>query len=487
MGLGIGLITQSLALRGLGPKSFGDYAFLTNFFNQSMTFLDMGSSHGLYTKLSQRPSEGKLVHAYMLFSLWVTVLLGVASLLLTHSPFYRQIWPEQELQYIYLACFLGVVTWLVQILNRMLDAYGLTTIAERINIAQKVLGGLLIAGLFLTSLLSLTSYFIYQLILAIFLIFAFIATLNNSGHYLFGGWGLSIADLKSYSREFFEYCHPLFIYNVVGLFTGLADIWLLQNFGGSVQQGFFALAYQVGGIAFLCSRAMTPLFMRDFSIAYYNNDAAQMRNLYSRYIPLLYFVTAYFSCFLAVHASLVIEIISGDQYTYALIPVALMALYPIHQTYGQLCGSVFLATGKTRQYSTIGIIFMLLGLPVTFFFLAPLDKFGMDAGAIGLAVKTILLQMLAVNTQLFLNTRWLKISFLNNLAHQLLTLLILLSVSAVAQGLISILPVTKIVWTILLSGIAYTTLVLLIIFLCPRLAGLSKNDISKIMSKVCSN
>jgi O-antigen/teichoic acid export membrane protein len=488
IGLGVGLVSQSLVLRGLGPKSFGDYAFLTNFFNQSMTFLDMGTSHGLYTKLSQRPSEGKLVYAYTFFSLAVTALLGTATLCLAHSPFSWQIWPEQELPYIYLAGFLGAITWFSQILSRMLDAYGLTTAAEKINIVQKVVGGLLIAALFSANLLSLNNYFIYQMVLVAFLLFTYVKTLNKSGHYLVSGWDLSCADIKSYSREFFDYCHPLFIYNVIGLSTGIADICLLQNYGGSIQQGFFALAYQIGAIAFLCSRAMTPLFMRDFSIAYYNHDAAWMRNLFTRYIPILYFTSAYFSCFIAVHASQVIEIIGGEKYAFALIPVAIMALYPVHQTYGQLSGSVFLATGKTRQYSIIGIVFMFLGLPVTYFLLAPADKFGLNAGAIGLAMKTIILQFLAVNTQLFLNARWLKISFLSNLAHQLLTLLILLTVSWLVQALVNhFLPAQTIAWSFFVSGFTYTALVLLIVSLCPWLAGLARDDITKIIVKVRNN
>ena len=39
-----------------------------------------------------------------------------------------------------------------------------------------------------------------------------------------------------------------------------------------------------------------------------------------------------------------------------------MALYPIHQTYGQLCGAVLYSSGKTNIIRNISIPFQILGL-----------------------------------------------------------------------------------------------------------------------------
>ena len=68
VGLGINLVTQAIIPRGLGPKAYGDFSFLSNFFTQIMGFLDMGTSIGFYTKLSQRQKDFGLVSFYLSFT-----------------------------------------------------------------------------------------------------------------------------------------------------------------------------------------------------------------------------------------------------------------------------------------------------------------------------------------------------------------------------------------------------------------------------------
>src|SRR3989304_4940952 len=317
LGLGVSLVTQTIVPRGLGPKSYGDFSFLSDYFNQFAGFFDMGTSIGFYTKLSQRPKEFKLVVFYFYF-------IGIASLLLltfvvvAHTTkMYTRLWPGQELFYIYLALFL--------------------------------------------------------------LLIVFTYVMKRSGYSLLQSWKLTGEEIKNYIKEFYQYSHPLFIYSLVGLFAGIFDRWLLQVYGGSVQQGFFGLSYQIGAVCFLFSSAMTPLVTREFSIAYNNKDLVFMAKLFEKHIPLLYSITAFLACFVAVNADKVTHIIGGGKFKDAAWPVSIMAFYPIHQTYGQLSGSVFYATGQTRLYRNIGVVFMLIGLPVTYFFVAHYDKFGINS------------------------------------------------------------------------------------------------------------
>ena len=51
-----------------------------------------------------------------------------------------------------------------------------------------------------------------------------------------------------------------------------------------------------------------------------------------------------------------IHITGGPDYSAALIPVDLMALYPIHQVYGQLVGSVYHVMDKTKLFRNIHLI-----------------------------------------------------------------------------------------------------------------------------------
>ena len=86
-GLIIGLATQAIIPRGLGPVAYGDFNFLTNFFQQVFGFFDMGTSTCFYTKLSQRQNDSGLVSFYLCFSgiISLVVLTFVADV---NDPLY---------------------------------------------------------------------------------------------------------------------------------------------------------------------------------------------------------------------------------------------------------------------------------------------------------------------------------------------------------------------------------------------------------------
>ena len=158
-GLLIGFVTQSIIPRGLGPKAYGDFSFLTYYFSQIVGFFDMGTSMGFYTKISQRPKEFGLVSFYLYFTIFVSAALLVFVTFSVSTSLHVKLWPGQGVCYIVLAALWGIMTWLVQIINKMGDAYGLTVSTEIAQISQKVLGLALIVPLFLFGLLNLRNFF----------------------------------------------------------------------------------------------------------------------------------------------------------------------------------------------------------------------------------------------------------------------------------------------------------------------------------------
>lgn len=479
-----GFIVQAIVPRALGPKSYGDFNFLTNFFAEVMSFLDIGTSSCFYTKLSHRQRESGLVTFYLYFSVFIG-LVAVGSVALAHSTsIYTKIWPAQDLFYIYLGAFFGILTWLAyQVLNNMVDAYGITVYAEKIKIIQKVIAVTLISALFIWGRLSLRNFFYYNYIILVFIIAAFIWISRQTKYLNIEKLRLSFKEIKKYVNEFYLYSHPLFLYSLVGMAAGIFDRWILQIYGGSVQQGFFGFSYQIWIFCLLFSGAMTPLLTREFSIAFANKDLTHMGNLFRRYVPLFYSLTAYFSCFIAIQASKVIHILGGNDYKGATMALTIMALCPIHQTYGQLSGSVFLAAGKTKLYRNIGITFMLIGLPLAYILIAPKMKIGLDMGASGLAIKIALLQFIAVNVQLYFNAKLLKLSFWKFLAHQIVNLVSLLTLAFFTAFLIdnALGAYLGIIPRFVLSGILYTLIVFSLLYLLPIIFGLKKHDLHKIV------
>ncbi len=480
--LGLNIIIQAIVPRGLGPKAYGNFNFLTNFFQQVIVFLDLGTSLCFYTKLSQRPKEKELVAFYFYFVL-ISSLIIISLLYITClSPFYLKIWPDQKIFYIYLAACWGLMTWYLQIINYMSDAYGLTVKSERGRIAQKFLSLIIILLLFFSRSLNLTNYFLYHFFIIIFLYIFFILIINRGGYPIIVSLRLSFNKIKEYVYKFFQYCSPLFIFAIVGLIAGIFDRWILQYFAGSIEQGFYGLSYQIGRVCFMFTSAMTPLIIREFSIAFTKKNINQMAYVFRRYVPLLYSIAAFFSCFIAIQADKVIHIMGGNQYSGAYFAVAVMSFYPIHQTYGQLSGSVFLATGQTSLYGKIGIICLLIGMSLTYFFIAPENKMGLNAGAVGLAIKMVIEQFISINVQLYYNSKFLNIKFFNYLGHQIFCVFSLLIISIIVMLCVDNLLLMKnyIVLSFLISGIIYSMIVFAVVYFYPVLFGIYKEDIYKI-------
>ena len=122
---------------------------------------------------------------------------------------------------------------------------------------------------------------------------------------------------------------------------------------------------------------------------------------------------------------------------------------------------------------------MFLGLPLTYFLLAPADKMGLEAGATGLAIKMVLIQFFLVNVQLIVNARFLKLRFWRYLGHQIISVVCLYMVAMLAMLLVDcVLDLQdKIFYSFLVAGILYTLMVLFLTYFQPLLFGLGRSDI----------
>jgi O-antigen/teichoic acid export membrane protein len=489
VGFVFNIITQAIIPRGLGPKAYGDFGLLSNFFTQFVGFLDMGTSYCFYTKLSGRQKDSFLVRFYGGYMVIVS-LVTLALVLIAHAlGLYQAIWPGQRIPYVYLAAIWGLLTWVLGILTMMGDAYGLTVSTEIARIIQRVLGLILILALLVFRQLRLTPFFLYHYTILFFLSGVYISIFKRKGYSYHREPAFPLrAQIKKYFKEFYVYSHPLVLASIFALLTGIFDRWILQVVGGSVQQGFYTLSYQIGAMCFLFTGAMTPLLLREFSIAHANNDKNQMAALVRRYFPGLFSISAFFSCFIALQADKVIHIFGGSLYGGAKTAVMIMAFYPIHQTYGQLTASLFYATGRTIVYRNIGIIFSLLGLPLTYFLIAPADKFGLNAGATGLAVKMVFINVICVNIQLYFHAKHLNLRYWRYLGHQALSSFCLLAFALFATfGVDDLLalhanPLTN----FLIAGVGYSLMAIGFAYLLPAIFGIRREDIKMIQMRLKS-
>jgi O-antigen/teichoic acid export membrane protein len=478
-----GVVTQAIAPRALGPAGYGDFSFLSSFFTQVVGFFDSGTSTGFYTKLSQRRDEPRLAAFYAWFMAGVAALVAVGVAAAHLSGLHRLLWPGQGMVYVYMGLLLALLTWLTQVAGQMADAHGLTVSAERGRILQRLAGVALIGLLFWAGRLTLASYFLYNYVAFLLLLGVFWAVLRRQAQALPRSWTVDSTQASAYGSEFYRYASPLFVYSLVVMGEGLFDRWLLQVYGGSIQQGFYGLSYQIGAVCFLFSGAMTTLIMREFSIAHGANDLVRMAGLFRRHIPLLYSVTAYISCFVAVNAEKIALLMGGGRFQGATLPVFIMALFPIHQTYGQLVSAVYFATAETRLYRNLGVGIALASLPISYFLIAPPAQFGLGAGAVGLALKMLVVNVIGVNLQLYYISKKLRLTFWRYAGHQVLSGTVLLALA----GAVTLFG-ERLAWpplaAFLASGAAYTACAAALVWRFPVLFGLHRQDISTALRRI---
>ena len=463
-------VLLALVPKELGPIAYGQFVYLQDFFMKFIGFLDMGTSTAFFTKLSAKQSRKELLSFYFLYAGLLFLLLYVVILGVVKLGYNTQLLPEIPSHFIFFGLFFGFLTWLTQIFVKISDAYALTSSVELVKILHKIFSVVLLVFFVSMSSFDLEKYFYFHYI-ALGTFLGVVGWLfyhkKIVGSELFSFKSLALKDLI---QEFFSYCHPLFLYSIMGLGAGFFDIWLLQKVAGSEQTGFYGLSYGIAAMCFVFTGAMTPIITREFAKSFEQRDMQTMAKLFSRYIPMLYAIAAYFSLFILVQSENVLEIFADAKFQEASVVLMVMALYPIHQTYGQLSGSVFYATGQTKLYRNIGIFSMSIGVLISFILI-----YLFDLGALGLALKMVVIQFIGVNLQLYFNVKFLNISLKPFLFHQLYSV-VFFTVLAFSAG--SIVKLDSPLGEFLLSGVFYTLLVIIFTYFVPQVFASKKEEIN---------
>lgn len=477
------LATQALIPRGLGPAAYGQFTFLTNFFQQVVTFFDSGTSLAFYTRLSQKPEERSLIRFYNGFSLTSVFVIGFFAFAVLAAGKRELFFPGQQSGFIWLAILYSALLWYSETVNKIVDAYGLTVKGEKILLLQRATGLVLLLGIYLLGHFSLGTYFGYNYVILLFLILLWAVLLNRNGIRLLSGKHLSRSEINEKIRYFWTYSSPLLVYSLLTMLVSVFDNWILIKISGSVQQGYFGLAFRLSSISFLFTGAMTQLVTREFSIAHGNSDKDRMAVLFKKLIPPLSVVVTFLSVFFAVNSEIITNFFGGNNFSGAVLAIGIMSLYPIHQTYGQLSGSLFYATGQTRLYRNIGISVVPLSLLLTYILIAPTSRFGLGLGSVGLALKMVSVQFLTVNVMLFFNTKYLNISYWWFLGHQLLIIISMTVLSYFAKVAVGFF-FSKIEIVFVLNGILYTIFSGIFLYMFPELISMKKSEIRSIFIKI---
>ncbi|MBF0300558.1 MAG: lipopolysaccharide biosynthesis protein [Oligoflexia bacterium] len=451
----LGFVTAGIVPRNLGPANYGNFNFLTGFFSHFISILDCGCSSWFYVRLSQNPEQKDILRYFTLvvFIICLVFFTSIGCVFLLHQE--NWFWPQQKKIYILFAATYGLIVWISNICEQISDALGFTVYSEIIKISQKIIGVAVLLLLLHLSWINLKSIFIYHISITFFVlsIVCFIMYSKKK-------WSPSkcSSSTKDYFKDMSIYTWPLISCTIISCGANYLDRWLLQLLVGSKEQGFFSLALMTSSFCFMFSQSLTQLLIREYSIQAAKKDFENIARLFNLYLPLMYTIAAYFACFISSQSSNIVKFIGGEKYAEAMMTTAVLAFFSIFQTYGQLSGSLFLSMDKVKLYRNIGIFFSIIGVPLTYIMVAPLDKYGFGLGSLGLAIKTVVLQFFWVNTQLFFNTKILNLRFKKYLWHQFYIIGVLMSLALLAKEIVVSSIHINYIGIFIISGAIYTSL-----------------------------
>jgi len=473
-----GLITYTIVPRALGVSAYGNFSYTNNVITQILNFLDLKTSTGFYVKLSQRQAEKGIITFYGLYTTLVFgVLAGIVAVLAL--PFIsKSFFAGIDLSIIGFALVFVCVKWISDILIKISDAYGTTVSVERIKIVNNVLGVLLLLALYFTHLVNIHFFYVHQIVI-FGLLCLFISRFFKTRHYAVPLIGkLSREETRSYAKEFAAYSAPLIFFLAASLVTEVFDRYLLQHFGGSFQQGLYGFSFSICALTIFFVTSMVPLFTRELSIAFSDQDIPRAGQLYRKYVPTLYAVSAYFCCFLFINADGLIAIFGGAQYRASLTTLKLLLIYPLISTYSTLNGSVVYAKSGTTFIRNMTMVTAPVGMIIAFMFISTK---ALNLGATGLALKVLVLESISALVLMVYIFNHLRLRLSRYLVHiALVPSFLILLAFGIRELLVNVFPAESL-QLFVASGVVYTAVVTAVVYRFPIFVGFSKEELRNLL------
>jgi O-antigen/teichoic acid export membrane protein len=478
---GISFITGLAIARYLGPEGYGHYSFLLGSFAAMISLVDMGTSSAFYTFIS-RNCRGKKFYLY--YGFWVVVRFSLLLffVLLAPADLREKVWLGHSKEIILLALLpVFSMNQIWQFVGQMGESIRDTVGVQIRNLVLSISFLVCILLLIKSNLLSIKSLFLTNA--ALYFVLAFIY-----GVRLYRSPGLLSQNNESFRdilREFKIYCAPLFFYTMVGFIYTFTDYWLLQRFGGAVQQGYYAVSSQFAAISLLATTSMIQVFWKEIAEANAQGNMVRVQMLYNKVSRVLYFGGALASCILIPFSKEIITLLLGADYVPGWPVFVLMLFYPIHQSLGQVTGTMLFAGGRTKTKALIGLIFMGISIVMTVIFLAPRTWVvpGLELGAVGLALKMVICQLIEVTLMGLYVARYISAKY--DWVYQVYIILVLLSIGGISKlvahkAVMALKLADSGIAIMVIAGFSYLSFVSILMWYRPTIAGIEKVQVRNV-------
>ena len=482
----LNLLIITIISRSLGPNLYGQFRYLIYFFTLMSSFVGFGGNY-LTSELAKNHNDKGLISFYQAFMLisWFVAAIILTSVIYLNGANY--LFPEvSNYRIIWLAFLLAFITFISQMYETMTDACGLTKKASIYNLLSKLVGLIfLVVIIYFLKMINLYSVFSVSIASAITSLFAFgwVLISNKIGitEYL-----IIWSDFKNKFISFFNYSHPLLALSIVTFVFGVFTRWVLQYFGGSVEQGYFSFSDAFSGFIIIFANSIIPLLQREFSISYGNHNLGKMKLLFER--SLLIFVTfaTFFCVYLVYNTKMFTSLIGGHSFKGSILSTQVMLFYPIPYIANNILYATCYATSKTSLLRNVQISIGLLNSIITFFLIAPQKYGGLHLGAFGFAISLVAVTYLNHIILLIYCSKIFDLNWINLIFKYLRIIIIFIIIGAfsfIIGKTISSSPFIN----IFISGILYLIFAALFLLRFPVILSFTRSEVQSYITSIVRN
>jgi len=340
---GLNFLSIVIIARGLGTDNFGEFAFLLASLTAVRGLLDMGTSSAFFTFLSQKPRNIQFV---LIYFAWQVFLFSLPLLIIgwiLPNEWIGFIWVGSNKNIIllaFIAVFLQQQTW--QALVHIGESKRLTKRVHVLNVSISAAHLLLVVIAWQT--IGLSIELIFGLVILEYLLVVPVAWqvffVKDMGS---GEW-----DGRGVWKAYRNYCVPLVFLSCLSFGMDISDRWFLQYFGGSKEQAFFSIGNQFSVVCLLLTTSMIRIFWKEISEALESDNLGRVKVLFRKTCRTFFIASAVFSGFLIPWSKDITQIFLGPSFKEGSVVLAIMFLYPIHQSLGQVSTTMLMASSNTK-------------------------------------------------------------------------------------------------------------------------------------------
>lgn len=479
--------TAAIVPRELGPAVFGNYSFLLTTAATLRGFTEPSAQQAFFTFSSQDARSGSLSKLY---AVWIVaqlvLLLGfVGACAFFHVA--QWVWPAQHVDQIALVTLLDWVIFLALSLRQLGDSKGLTVVPQAVGAA--------VSGVTLTGILVLA--------LAGRLTFYSLVLVNLGGAVLASGvlaywllvrhaelcWsGALFGTVRRSLARWWRYASPLIALEYYTPLAAFASAYFIQAWYGSVEQGYLALATRWSALVLVFTGAALMIVWREVASAIAQDNREYAATIYLRFNRLLILLALVSCVWLSFSSRTLVNAVAGGQYAPAAPVLAVMAFYPLAQTYGQLSTAALKATEQTRQYRNWSILISIPDVLLTYFLIAPRTARvpGLGMGAMGVALKMAFYSLVSVQLYEWTALRGFGRSYFAELRDKIVMAAVVgasaVATLIVAAGACERLMHQSVFVALVISSVMYFALIGVIGLKWPDALGLRQDDLMRLRS-----